>query len=56
MRVVPTGGIGLADLPAWFEAGAFAVGVGGELCSSELIDAGRFDELARNAERFRAAA
>lgn len=56
LRVVPTGGIALADLPAWFEAGALAVGVGGELCSTELIEGARFDELARNAERFRAAA
>ena len=56
VRIVPTGGIGLADLPAWFAAGAFAVGVGGELCSTELIDAARFDELAKNAGRFRAAA
>jgi 2-dehydro-3-deoxyphosphogluconate aldolase / (4S)-4-hydroxy-2-oxoglutarate aldolase len=56
VRVVPTGGIALADLPAWFAAGALAVGVGGELCSTELIEGGRFDELARNAERFRAAA
>jgi len=30
-RIVPTGGIGLADVPAWLDAGAFAVGVGSEL-------------------------
>jgi 2-dehydro-3-deoxyphosphogluconate aldolase/(4S)-4-hydroxy-2-oxoglutarate aldolase len=30
-RVVPTGGIGLDDVPAWLEAGAFAVGIGSEL-------------------------
>jgi 2-dehydro-3-deoxyphosphogluconate aldolase / (4S)-4-hydroxy-2-oxoglutarate aldolase len=30
-RVVPTGGIALADVPAWLEAGAYAVGIGSEL-------------------------
>jgi 2-dehydro-3-deoxyphosphogluconate aldolase/(4S)-4-hydroxy-2-oxoglutarate aldolase len=30
-RIVPTGGIGLADVPAWLDAGAYAVGVGSEL-------------------------
>lgn len=56
VRIVPTGGIGLADIPAWLEAGALAVGVGGELCSKRLIEASRFEELAANARRFRAAA
>jgi 2-dehydro-3-deoxyphosphogluconate aldolase / (4S)-4-hydroxy-2-oxoglutarate aldolase len=30
-RIVPTGGIGLADVPTWMDAGAVAVGIGGEL-------------------------
>jgi 2-dehydro-3-deoxyphosphogluconate aldolase/(4S)-4-hydroxy-2-oxoglutarate aldolase len=30
-RVIPTGGIGLDDVGAWLDAGAIAVGVGGEL-------------------------
>ena len=30
-RVVPTGGIGLDDVEAWLDAGAYAVGVGSEL-------------------------
>jgi 2-dehydro-3-deoxyphosphogluconate aldolase / (4S)-4-hydroxy-2-oxoglutarate aldolase len=55
LRVVPTGGIGLGDIRAWLEAGAHAVGVGGELCSTELIEAGRFDELTRRALLFREA-
>ncbi len=54
-RIVPTGGIGLAQVPAWLEAGAFAVGVGGELCSRALIEAARFDELADRARSFKAA-
>jgi len=52
LRVVPTGGIGLADLGAWLEAGAHAVGVGGELCPARLIEAGRFGELTETARRF----
>jgi 2-dehydro-3-deoxyphosphogluconate aldolase / (4S)-4-hydroxy-2-oxoglutarate aldolase len=54
--VVPTGGIGLEDVAAWLDAGALAVGVGGELCSTRLIDAGHFDELAQRARDFRAVA
>lgn len=50
--VVPTGGIGLEEVPAWLRAGALAVGVGGELCSTALIDAGRFDELTLRARSF----
>jgi 2-dehydro-3-deoxyphosphogluconate aldolase/(4S)-4-hydroxy-2-oxoglutarate aldolase len=55
VRIVPTGGIGLAQVPIWLEAGAFAVGVGGELCSRALIEAARFDELADRARTFKAA-
>jgi 2-keto-3-deoxy-6-phosphogluconate aldolase len=33
----------------WYEAGAFAVGVGSQLCAPELIAAGRFDEITRRA-------
>jgi 2-dehydro-3-deoxyphosphogluconate aldolase/(4S)-4-hydroxy-2-oxoglutarate aldolase len=30
-RIVPTGGIRLADVPEWLDAGAYAVGIGSEL-------------------------
>jgi 2-dehydro-3-deoxyphosphogluconate aldolase/(4S)-4-hydroxy-2-oxoglutarate aldolase len=50
--VVPTGGIGLDDVGPWLAAGALAVGVGGELCSTELIEGRRFDELAQRARAF----
>ena len=56
VRIVPTGGIGLADVPVWLDAGAVALGVGGELCSQALIDAERFDQLTSRARDFRAAA
>src|SRR5438045_684385 len=56
LQVVPTGGIDAPDLPAWFAAGALAVGVGGELAPRALMQEGRWDEITRRAERFAAAA
>lgn len=48
-RVVPTGGIALTDVPAYLEAGAYAVGVGSDLVKApdpakavrELIEAAK---------------
>jgi 2-dehydro-3-deoxyphosphogluconate aldolase/(4S)-4-hydroxy-2-oxoglutarate aldolase len=34
--LVPTGGIRLAEVPAWLAAGAYAVGVGADLLSDDL--------------------
>jgi 2-dehydro-3-deoxyphosphogluconate aldolase / (4S)-4-hydroxy-2-oxoglutarate aldolase len=56
IRVVPTGGIGLDDIPLWIEAGALAVGVGGELCPRALVEEQRFGELTERARRFVATA
>jgi 2-dehydro-3-deoxyphosphogluconate aldolase/(4S)-4-hydroxy-2-oxoglutarate aldolase len=52
VQVVPTGGIGPADVRPWLEAGAVAVGAGGELCPGPLVAEGRWDELSAAAERF----
>jgi 2-dehydro-3-deoxyphosphogluconate aldolase/(4S)-4-hydroxy-2-oxoglutarate aldolase len=52
VRVLPTGGIGLDDVGGWLDAGAFAVGVGGALCSPSLIAGRRFEELRERAQRF----
>jgi 2-dehydro-3-deoxyphosphogluconate aldolase/(4S)-4-hydroxy-2-oxoglutarate aldolase len=38
IKVVPTGGIALADVTAWLDAGAWAVGVGGKLAPARLED------------------
>lgn len=46
--IVPTGGIALADVPAWLSAGAHAVGVG-----SDLLRPGAAEELVRLLERLR---
>jgi 2-dehydro-3-deoxyphosphogluconate aldolase / (4S)-4-hydroxy-2-oxoglutarate aldolase len=52
LSVVPTGGIDAPDLAGWFNAGALAVGVGGELAPRTLIEEGRWAEITRRAERF----
>ena len=38
-RIIPTGGIAVADVPQWLAAGAFAVGVGSDLYASNDLDA-----------------
>jgi 2-dehydro-3-deoxyphosphogluconate aldolase / (4S)-4-hydroxy-2-oxoglutarate aldolase len=38
VKVVPTGGIAPSDVAAWLEAGAWAVGVGGQLAPRRLDD------------------
>jgi 2-dehydro-3-deoxyphosphogluconate aldolase / (4S)-4-hydroxy-2-oxoglutarate aldolase len=45
-RVVPTGGIALAEVPAWLDAGAFAVGIGSELRPDPEVAAALRDVLA----------
>ena len=51
LRVVPTGGITIASAGAWLNAGAVAVGLGGELLPKALRDAGAWDEISANATR-----
>jgi 2-dehydro-3-deoxyphosphogluconate aldolase / (4S)-4-hydroxy-2-oxoglutarate aldolase len=45
-RIVPTGGIALADVPAWLDAGACAVGIGSELRPDPDVAAALHDVLA----------
>lgn len=49
LQVVPTGGITVATARAWLDAGAAAVGLGGELLPKRLRDAGAWDEISDNA-------
>lgn len=49
LRVVPTGGVSIAGALEWLDAGAAAVGLGSELVPGALLDAGAWDEIARNA-------
>jgi len=46
---VPTGGISIAGAREWLNAGAAAVGLGGELVPRALLDAGAWGEITRNA-------
>ena len=56
LQVIPTGGIGIGDLSAWFEAGALAIGIGSEIAPGELVRDGRWAEIARLAADFAATA
>ena len=49
---VPTGGIGPAEVSAFLEAGAAAIGAGGELCPSSAIAAGDFGLITERARAF----
>ena len=52
LRVVPTGGIGPADVRPWLDAGAVAVGAGGELCPPALVRAADWDGVRDAARAF----
>jgi 2-dehydro-3-deoxyphosphogluconate aldolase / (4S)-4-hydroxy-2-oxoglutarate aldolase len=53
--MMPTGGVSSANVREWFDAGAFAVGAGSELCPPKLAKEGRFDEIVEIAAAFRMA-
>lgn len=50
--MIATGGVDLATIRSYFEAGAAAVGMGSRLLNREWIEAGEFDRLAENARRY----
>ncbi|HMB78982.1 MAG TPA: bifunctional 4-hydroxy-2-oxoglutarate aldolase/2-dehydro-3-deoxy-phosphogluconate aldolase [Vicinamibacterales bacterium] len=50
--LVPTGGVTLETVGAFFAAGASAVGVGGDLCDLQAIRAGRRDKLVAAARAY----
>ena len=50
--LMPTGGVSLANLQDWFASGVIAVGVGGELCPSNLAESGNFKEITQRAKNF----
>jgi 2-dehydro-3-deoxyphosphogluconate aldolase/(4S)-4-hydroxy-2-oxoglutarate aldolase len=50
--LLPTGGVNLDTIAAFIEAGAVAVGVGGELVLKSAIAAGAFDRLTVLARQF----
>jgi 2-dehydro-3-deoxyphosphogluconate aldolase/(4S)-4-hydroxy-2-oxoglutarate aldolase len=53
--LMPTGGVKPDNLANWFEAGAVAVGAGGDLANSASIQAADWDDITQSAARFAAA-
>lgn len=56
LRIVPTGGVDMQNVGAWFAVGCAAVGVGSLLVSRELLQRGDWPALTRRARDFVAAA
>ncbi|QGN31957.1 bifunctional 4-hydroxy-2-oxoglutarate aldolase/2-dehydro-3-deoxy-phosphogluconate aldolase [Microlunatus sp. Gsoil 973] len=50
--LMPTGGVSPDNLGEWIAAGAFAVGAGGELCSTQDMVEQRWDVITEKARRF----
>lgn len=55
VALMPTGGVNPANLGQWLDAGAVAVGAGGELCSSAALLAEDYDTIEAAARNFAAA-
>lgn len=54
IRVMPTGGIEAENLPAYFNAGAVCVGMGGNLVNETALETGDYDTIRRAARAVRA--
>ncbi|ELZ07150.1 2-dehydro-3-deoxyphosphogluconate aldolase [Halovivax asiaticus JCM 14624] len=52
VNLIPTGGVTLQNTAAYIDAGACAIGVGGDLVDGDAIESGDFDMLERRAEKF----
>jgi len=50
LKLVPTGGVSPKNAREFLEAGAVAVGIGGNLVSNKLVDAGAFDQITETAQ------
>ena len=50
--LVPTGGVNLSTAGEFIEAGASALGVGGELVEAEALKSGKAEVIAENARKF----
>lgn len=53
--MMPTGGVSDKNLAEWFQAGAFAVGAGSNLCPKTLAVSGDFDQITGIAKKYVAA-
>ena len=52
INMIPTGGVSLKNASDFFEAGAFALGVGGELVDSNAIRDGQPETITANARKY----
>jgi len=52
IKLIPTGGVSLPSVPLYFQAGAAAVGVGGELFKKEWMAAGDWAAIERTAAAY----
>lgn len=52
IKMMPTGGVSVDNVAAWFEAGAIAVGAGSDLCPTAWAKEGRFDDIVNRAREF----
>jgi 2-dehydro-3-deoxyphosphogluconate aldolase/(4S)-4-hydroxy-2-oxoglutarate aldolase len=50
LKLVPTGGVSPENAREFLEAGAVAVGIGGNLVSNKLVAAGAFDQITETAQ------
>lgn len=53
--MMPTGGVSDKNLKDWFDAGAFAVGAGSNLCPKNLALSGEFSKITEIAKNYMAA-
>jgi 2-dehydro-3-deoxyphosphogluconate aldolase/(4S)-4-hydroxy-2-oxoglutarate aldolase len=52
IELIPTGGVSLSSAEEFLSAGAFALGVGGDLIDHEAIAKGKLDEVSENARKY----
>jgi len=52
VALIPTGGVSLATAASFLEAGAFALGVGGDLVDNKAIRAGKPEVITENARKY----
>lgn len=50
--MMPTGGVTYENLGDWFQAGAFAVGAGSNLCPKDLAETGEFAKITEIAKSY----
>src|SRR5580692_2082645 len=52
IELIPTGGVSLATAAEFLEAGAFALGIGGDLIDHDAIAKGKLEVISENARKY----